>query len=60
MFHDYQRVACANQPFQGGKQRFHIFRMQPGGRLIQHVEHAKQARNHLGCQTDALQLAGGE
>jgi len=37
-------------------QPHHIARVQPHGRLVEHVEHARRARAHRGGQLDALPL----
>ncbi len=58
---DHQhRIAEVAQALEGIQQARVVARMQPDGRLIQHVQHAHQPRADLGRQADALRLAAGE
>ena len=54
---DQQRVAQIAQPFQNLNQPVRVARMQPDGRLVQHVERAHQMRPQRRRQLDALRLA---
>jgi hypothetical protein len=53
-----ERVARCLQPVERAQQGPGIGRVQPGRRLIEHVDHAEQVGAHLGGQPQALQLAG--
>ena len=52
-----QRIACSPKPIQHVEQRFGVGGMQAGRRLVQHVEHAEQARAQLRGQPQPLQFA---
>ena len=55
---DEQRVALRLQLRQRVEQRLAVGRMQAGGGLVQHVDHAEQVGADLRGQPQALQLAG--
>ncbi len=57
---DDQRVAQVAQPEQGLEQPVVVPLVQPDGRLVQHVQHADQARADLGGEPDPLRLAAGQ
>ncbi|MNG91639.1 hypothetical protein D3C79_505530 [compost metagenome] len=54
------RVARLLEPLQGLEQRLAVGWMQPGRRLIEHVDHPEQLRVELGRQAQALQFARGQ
>ncbi len=54
---DDDRVAEVAQPLQGREQALVVALVQPDRRLVEHVEHAGQARADLRGQPDALALA---
>jgi hypothetical protein len=60
VFHNQDGVAKVAQTHQGAKQACVIARVQPDGRLIQHVQHSHQARADLGCQANALRFSAGQ
>ena len=57
---DQHGVADVAQPDQGIQQAGVVAGMQADGGLVQHVQHAHQARADLGGQADALGFAAGE
>ena len=58
---DHQhRVAQVAQPAQDVDQALRVARVQPDGRLVQHVQHARQPRAEQRRQPQALGLAGRE
>ena len=57
--HD-KRVAHVAQLGQGFNEAAVIALVQADGGLVEHVEHADQARTNLGCEADALRLTAGE
>jgi hypothetical protein len=57
---DEQGVAAGLQLVEGPEQGLGVGRVQPGGRLVQHVHHPEQVRPHLSGQPQPLQLAGGQ
>ena len=60
VLHHQHRVAHVAQVRERIQQPLVIARMQPDGRLVQHVQHAAQLRPDLRRQTDALRLAAGK
>ncbi len=60
MLDDDQRIAQVAQPHERANQPGVVALMQADARLVQHVEHAHQARANLRRQPDALRLAAGE
>ena len=57
---DEQRVARGLEPVQHVEQRLRVGRVQAGGRLVEHVDDAEQARAQLGRDPQPLRLAGGQ
>ena len=57
MFDHDHRIADVAQALQGGQQAVVVALMQADGGLVQHIEHAGEARADLRGQTDALALA---
>jgi hypothetical protein len=57
--HDH-RVAEIAQTLQRIQQPFVVALMQPDGRLVQHIQHARKARADLRGESDALTLASRE
>ena len=57
---DDQRVAQVAQPQQRLQQPVVVALVQPDGRLVQHVQHADQARADLRGEPDPLRLAPGQ
>ncbi|MNV93509.1 hypothetical protein D3C71_1882100 [compost metagenome] len=57
VLHDIHRVAGLLEPLQGLVQRLAVGRVQAGGRLVEHIDHAEQLRVELSGQAQALQLA---
>ena len=58
---DHQHgIAQVAQTLQGVQQAGIIARVQTDGWLVQHIQHAHQARADLGRQADALRFAAGE
>ena len=57
---DEDRIAGALELVERGEQRPAVLRMQPGGRLVEHVDDAEQVRADLRRQPQPLQLAGRE
>ena len=57
---DEHGVAEIAQLFERGEQAIVVARVQADGRLVQHVEHAAQARADLRGQANALRFAAGE
>ncbi len=57
---DQDGVAQIAQALEGAQQAGVVARVQADGRLIQHIQHAHQARADLGGQADALGFAAGE
>ena len=58
---DHQhRVAQVAQIFERGDQALVVALVQADGGLVEHIEHAAQARSDLGGQADALAFAAGE
>ena len=55
-----KRVAHVAQLGQGFDEAAVVALVQADRGLVQHVEHANQARTDLGCQADALRLTAGE
>ncbi len=60
MLHHQHRVAQALEPLQRAEQALIVALVQADARLVQHVEHAGQARADLAREPDALALAAGE
>ena len=60
MFHDQHSIAEVTQPPQRDKQPFIVALMQPDGRFIQHIKHARQARTDLRGEPNALRFPAGE
>jgi hypothetical protein len=60
MFDDDHRVALVAQVLQRRQQPVIVALVQADGGLVEHVEHAGQARADLGGQPDALALAARE
>ncbi len=60
VFHHEHRVAGVAQPVQGVVQGLAVGGVQPGRRLVEHVDHAEQHGTQLRGQPQALQLAGGQ
>jgi hypothetical protein len=60
MLDDDQRVTEIPQPGQRLKQPVVVPLVQPDRRLVQHVQHAGQARADLGSEPDPLRLAAGQ
>src|SRR6185437_5281710 len=57
MLNNQDGISQIAQSFQSGKQTIVIARMQADGRLVEHVEHAPEARSDLRGQPNALRLA---
>ena len=57
--HD-EGVAHVAQLGEGFDEAAVIALVQADGGLVEHVEHADQARTNLGCESDALRLTAGE
>ena len=57
---DEHGVAQIAQLFERGDQAVVVARVQADGRLVQHVEHAAQARADLRGQANALRFAAGK
>ena len=55
-----KRVAHITQLGQGFDEAAVIALVQANGGLVEHVEHADQARTDLGCEADTLRLTAGE
>ena len=60
VLHHDDGVADVAQAFEGRDHLHVVLRVQADARLVEHVEHAHQARADLGGQADALRLAAGE
>ena len=60
VLHHQHRVAHVAQVRQRFEQPLVVARMQPDGRLVQHVQHAAQLGADLRSQPDALRLAAGQ
>ena len=60
MFDDQHGVAQIAQRFEGVEQAAVVARVQADGRLVEHVEHAAQARADLRGQANALRFAAGK
>ena len=58
MFDDEQRVARTLELIERQQQGLAVGRMQPGGRFIEHVNHAEEIRADLCGQSQALQFTG--
>ena len=60
MLHHQHRVAQAFEPLQRAEQAFVVALVQADAGLVQHVEHAGEARADLAREPDALAFAAGE
>ena len=60
VLHHEQGVARGLEAVEHGEQRLGVGGVQPGRRLVQHVDHAEQPRTQGGGQPQPLQLAAGE
>ena len=60
MLHHHDRVAEIAELAKRGDQTMRVSRMEADRRLVEHVEHARQAAAHLGREANSLQLAAGE
>ena len=60
MFDHQHGIAQVAQALERAQQAVVVAWVQPDRRLIQHVQHAHQARADLGCQADALRFAAGK
>ena len=59
MLHDEQAVASALEPVEDAEQGADVLRMEPRGRLVEHIDHAEQFGGQLGRESQSLQLAAG-
>ncbi len=59
LHHDH-RIAQVTQTHEGFQQAMVITLMQPDGRLVEHIHHAREARADLRGQANALGLAAGK
>ena len=60
VLHHNKRVAHIAQLGQGLDEAAVVALVQADRRLVEHVEHADQARTNLGCEADTLRLTAGE
>ncbi len=60
VFHHEHGVAGGLELVQDRQQRLGVGRVQAGGGLVQHVDHAEQPGAELGGDPEPLHLAGGE
>src|SRR5579872_5017461 len=60
VFHDEYGIAKIAKLLKRGEQPMIIARVQPDGRLIEHIEHAAKPRADLSGQANALRLAARE
>ena len=60
VLHDDERVAQVPEPHEGLDQPAVVALVQADARLVEHVEHADEARADLRREPDALRLAAGQ
>ena len=60
MLDNEQRIARGFQPVERPQQRLGVGRMQPRGRLVEHIDHTEQIGAHLRGEPQALKLARRE
>ena len=60
VLHDEDGIAQIAKLFERAKEAVVVARVQPDGRLIEHIQHAAQARSDLRREADALRFPAGK